>query len=82
MLQPYKRLAAPGHHVRIRRLEERLRRFPVPTGLVREVEKIIETSKAGDRSGARERDSVDLMPMVQEIIKALQAVALVVVLSM
>lgn len=79
LLQPHKRNATAGQHVRIRRLEERLRRFPTPTGVVREVEKIADASPSGERSATPPRESaeVELMPLVQELVKTLQAVALV-----
>jgi len=79
LLQAHKRNAAPGQHVRIRRLEERLRRFPAPSGIVREVEKITAASKVSEAGAAapRGRPETDLMPLVEELVKALQAVALV-----
>ena len=79
LLQPHKRDSTPGQHVRIRRLEERLRRFPAPTGIVREVEKIAEqaSARSKDEGSTRERKPVDLMPLVEELIRTLQAVALV-----
>jgi diguanylate cyclase len=81
LLQPHKRNAGAGQHVRIRRLEERLRRFPAPTGIVREVEKIADSASRGapgdGAAPAPEKAQVDLMPLVEELVKALQAVALV-----
>ena len=76
LLQPLKRESNADMHVRIRRLEERLRRFPAPGGIVRELEKIVEQTAARP-VGEGTSDAVDLMPLVEELTKTLQAVALV-----
>lgn len=79
LLQPHKGSGSPVQHVRIRRLEERLRRFPAPTGIVREVEKITEAAKAADPAAApaRVKAELDPMPLIYECIKAMQAMSLV-----
>jgi diguanylate cyclase len=77
LLQPFKRQATGPQHLRIRRLEERLRRFPAPTGLLGQVERIAEDVRLGGSAPAREKQDVDLMPLMATLAKGLAAVALV-----
>lgn len=77
LLQPFKRQATGPQHLRIRRLEERLRRFPAPTGLLGQVERIVDDTKLGVAAPARDKQEVDLMPLLSTLAKGLAAVALV-----
>jgi diguanylate cyclase (GGDEF)-like protein len=82
LLQPYKRGATKAQHVRIRRLEERLRRFPAPTGIVPHVQRIAESAQfGGGKRGAaplrRETASADLVGLAISALRGMRSVALV-----